>query len=296
MAVQQAIFRFALEQSKRIDDTDDYMRMSEALGLVSKATRKIVHPFVELHHAIDNDDLSRLIRLQKKGFIQYSGSTVLRADVTLPAAGLRKLPDWVRHIDLAHASYRPTAQNQQSRYFWEMLSDLKKRSVSLDTLVLPHCVAYLDAAQEFLDRGLRFEQAEGQGFETLRKLVVPGERVPGGLPSSLLRCCPALDTLVIEHFDDDSDLTAVGALRNLKRLELKFRGSYAAPIDLLMGKLGVMTGVEEFDGGTIDRAYLLPSLERHFPGSGLLLAGRVSWPRRRFPTACVLITTSTCRR
>ena len=61
-----------------------------------------------------------------------------------------------------------------------MLSDLKKRSVSLDTLVLPHCVAYLDAAQEFLDRGLRFEQAEGQGFETLRKLVVPGERVPGG--------------------------------------------------------------------------------------------------------------------
>ena len=116
-----------------------------------------------------------------------------------------------------------------------MLSDLKKRSVSLDTLVLPHCVAYLDAAQEFLDRGLRFEQAEGQGFETLRKLVVPGERVPGGLPSSLLRCCPALDTLVIEHFDDDSDLTAVGALRNLKRLELKFRGSYAAPIDLLMG-------------------------------------------------------------
>ena len=129
LAVQQAIFRFALEQSKRIDDTDDYMRMSEALGLVSKATRKIVHPFVELHHAIDNDDLSRLIRLQKKGFIQYSGSTVLRADVT---AGGRpeKLPDWVRHIDLAHASYRPTAQNQQSRYFWEMLSDLKKRSVS----------------------------------------------------------------------------------------------------------------------------------------------------------------------
>ena len=95
--------------------------------------------------------------------------------------------------------------------------------------------------------------------------MVPGERVPGGLPSSLLRCCPALDTLVIEHFDDDSDLTAVGALGNLKRLELKFRGSHVAPIDLLMGKLGVMTGVEEFDGSTIDRAYLLPSLERHFP-------------------------------
>ena len=163
LAVQQAIFRFALEQSKRIDDTDDYMRMSEALGLVSKATRKIVHPFVELHHAIDNDDLSRLIRLQKKGFIQYSGSTVLRADVTLPAAGLRKLPDWVRHIDLAHASYRPTAQNQQSRYFWEMLSDLKKRSVSLDTLVLPHCVAYLDAAQEFLDRGFDSSRPKVRG-------------------------------------------------------------------------------------------------------------------------------------
>jgi hypothetical protein len=265
LPVQQAIFRFALEQSRRIDDTAGYMKMSEVLGLVSKATRKIVQPSVELYHALDNDDLSRLLRLQKKGFIQYSESTVLRADVTLPAVGLGKLPDWVKHIDLAHASYRPTAQNQQSRYFWEMLSDLKKRPVSLETLVLPHCVAYLDAAQEFLDRGLRFEQAEGQGFETLRKLVVPGERVPGGLPSSLLRCCSALDTLVIEHFDDDSDLTAVGALGNLKRLELKFRGSYAAPIDLLMGKLGVMAGVEEFDGGTIDLAYLLPSLERHFP-------------------------------
>ena len=93
--------------------------------------------------------------------------------------------------------------------------------------------------------------------------MVPGERVPGGLPF-LAEMLPALDTLVIEHFDDDSDLTAVGALGNLKRLELKFRGSHA-PIDLLMGKLGVMTGVEEFDGSTIDRAYLLPSLERHFP-------------------------------
>ena len=265
LPVQQAIFRFALEQSRRIDDSAGYMKMSEALGLVSKATRKIVQPSVALYHAIDNDDLSRLLRLQKKGLIQYSGSTVLRADVTLPAVGLRKLPDWVRHIDLAHASYRPTAQNQQSRYFWEMLSDFKKRSVSLETLVLPHCVAYLDAAQEFLDRGRLFEQVEGQGFETLRKLVVPGERVPGGLPSSLLRCCPALDTLVIEHFDDDSDLTAVGELGNLKRLELKFRGTYAAPIDLLMGNLGVMAGVEEFDGSTIPREYLLASLERHFP-------------------------------
>ena len=130
LPVQQAIFRFALEQSRRIDDSAGYMKMSEALGLVSKATRKIVQPSVALYHAIDNDDLSRLLRLQKKGLIQYSGSTVLRADVTLPAVGLRKLPDWVRHIDLAHASYRPTAQNQQSRYFWEMLSDFKKRSVS----------------------------------------------------------------------------------------------------------------------------------------------------------------------
>ena len=69
-----------------------------------------------------------------------------------------------------------------------MLSDFKKRSVSLETLVLPHCVAYLDAAQEFLDRGRLFEQVEGQGFETLRKLVVPGERVPGGfaVPAEML--------------------------------------------------------------------------------------------------------------
>ena len=141
---------------------------------------------------------------------------------------------------------------------------------------MPHCVAYLDAAQEFLDRGRLFEQVEGQGFETLRKLVVPGERVPGGLPSSLLRCCPALDTLVIEHFDDDSDLTAVGELGNLKRLELKFRGTYAAPIDLLMGNLGVMAGVEEFDGSTIPREYLLASLERHFPQLRSFICGRIS--------------------
>ena len=275
LPVQQAIFRFALEQSRRIDDSAGYMKMSEALGLVSKATRKIVQPSVALYHAIDNDDLSRLLRLQKKGLIQYSGSTVLRADVTLPAVGLRKLPDWVRHIDLAHASYRPTAQNQQSRYFWEMLSDFKKRSVSLETLVLPHCVAYLDAAQEFLDRGRLFEQVE-EGFETLRKLVVPGERVPGGLPSSLLRCCPALDTLVIEHFDDDSDLTAVGELGNLKRLELKFRGTYAAPIDLLMGNLGVMAGVEEFDGSTIPRSICWPRWNDIFPSFDPSFAGRIS--------------------
>ena len=34
----KAIFRFALEQSRRIDDTAGYMKMSEVLGLVSKAT------------------------------------------------------------------------------------------------------------------------------------------------------------------------------------------------------------------------------------------------------------------
>ena len=66
LPVQQAIFRFALEQSRRIDDTAGYMKMSEVLGLVSKATRKIVQPSVELYHALDNDDLSRLLRLQKK--------------------------------------------------------------------------------------------------------------------------------------------------------------------------------------------------------------------------------------
>ena len=141
---------------------------------------------------------------------------------------------------------------------------------------MPHCVAYLDAAQEFLDRGRLFEQVEGQGFETLRKLVVPGERVPGGLPSSLLRCCPALDTLVIEHFDDDSDLTAVGELGNLKRLELKFRGTYARPLICSWGTWASWLASRNSMAAPSLESICWPRWNDIFPSFDPSFAGRIS--------------------
>lgn len=271
--VQKKIFKWALEFSKQAQTGPNYRTMDEVLGLVNTVARKAVHQRVEMHHAPDSDSLARLIRLQEKGLIHYSEKTLLRADISLPALGLRKLPAWVRHLDLEHASYRRTAQGQQPRYFWEMLSDLKKRAVSLETLVLPPCVAYTNAQQEFLDLGHAFEQLEGHGFDRLKKLVVPGKVGPTGLPDALLKCVPGLETLAILHFDDDCDLRAVGARQNIKTLELRFRGAYFVSPESLFEKVGVMDSVEAFKCNNMDRVYTLAVLERHFPRLQSLIFG-----------------------